>query len=379
MTAEQLSIRYRALTPIYTGDRLMRVDRLHETGFHGSMRWWLEALIRGAGGLALDPVKQAGNFDVKKYNDDYGDLGLDTFRHTGRLRACGLDDASQVYGATGWRRRFRLELDHSRQFGRSKWNTVSLPDRSYTITDRDGRQVPKTPTWWLEDKPFLDEFDLTLRSLDPGFPLGITGGLLSFLEEWAGVGAKNQMGMGVIRRVEGDEPSRQTLYDWLSSLSSVTPAITTSQTRDMAKLPALDNMFLARLHVAGDARETTFRLKTDLRRKFTDDKVRHFVMGTVADRRVADDGRLAAKVKMSLPYKIKDDGPYSMRVWGWLPHRNSVYTATWPRDRVLQTIHDELVAKGTGLVWRELNPGRDASVTSLTTPLEFLKDMLALP
>ncbi|MBP9501917.1 MAG: type III-B CRISPR module RAMP protein Cmr1 [Candidatus Promineofilum sp.] len=378
MTAEQLSIRYRALTPLYTGDRNMKVDRLHETGFHGSIRWWLEALIRGVGGLALDPVQQAGNFDIKKYKDDYGSLGPDAFRHTDRLRACGLDDASQVYGATGWRRRFRLELDHSRQFDRSNWDTISLPDRSYTATDRNGRSVTKTPTWWLKDKPFLDEFDLTLRSLDSGFPLGIVGGLLSFLEEWAGVGAKNQMGMGVIRRVEGDEPSRQTLYDWLSSLSSVTPAITTSQTRDMAKLPALDNMFLAHLHVTDDTKETTFRLKTDLRRKFTDDKVRHFVMGTIKDWGVADDGRLAAKVKISLPYKIGDDERYSMRIWGWLPHQNPAYTTTWTRDKVLQTIYGELMAMDANLLWREMNSTRDQSGTKQTDPLAFLKELLAL-
>lgn len=187
MTAEQLSIRYRALTPIYTGDRKMQVDRLHETGFHGSMRWWLEALIRGVGGLALDPTEQANNFDAKQYVDQYGALTRDTFAHIDRLRACGLDDASQVYGATGWRRRFRLELDHSRKFERSNWDTISLPDRSYTATDRNGRSVTKTPTWWLKDEPFRDEFTLTLRALDPGFPLSIVGGLLSFLEEWAGV------------------------------------------------------------------------------------------------------------------------------------------------------------------------------------------------
>ena len=373
MTAEQLSIHCRALTPIYTGDRNMKVDRLHETGFHGSMRWWLEALIRGAGGLALDPVEQAGNFDA----DKFGTLAPDAFRQTGQLRASGLDDASQVYGATGWRRRFRLELQHRSNFTRAEWDTVSLPDRSYT-TSREGRTKTNTPTWWLKDKPFLDEFTLTLRALDPGFPLGIVGGLLSFLEEWAGVGAKNQMGMGVIRRVGGDELSRQALYDWLSSLTDVRPGVSVGDREKMANLPSLDNMFLARLHVRNDAKETTFGLKTDLRRKFTDNVVRHFVMGTVNDRRVADDGRLAAKVKMSLPYKSGDEERHSMRVWGWLPQNNRVYS-TLSRERILQTIYDELKAMDANLVWRELNPKRDKSVTDQTTPLEFLKVLLALP
>lgn len=280
MTAEQLSIRYRALTPIYTGDRKIQVDRLHETGFHGSMRWWLEALIRGVGGLALDPTEQANNFDAKQYVDQYGALTRDTFDHTDRLRACGLDDASQVYGATGWRRRFRLVVQNRNNFTRAGWDTVSLPNHSYTITDREDREKTKTPIWWFKDKPFLDEFTLTLRALDPGFPLGIVGGLLPFLEEWAGVGAKNQMGMGVIQRIGGDELSQQAVFDWLSSLNTVTLPPAADQRLAMAKLLALDNMFLARLHVAGPDEETTFRLKTDLRRKFTDAGVRHFAMGS---------------------------------------------------------------------------------------------------
>lgn len=65
-----------------------------------------------------------------------------------------------------------------------------------------------------------------------------------------------------------------------------------------------------------------------------------------------------------------------MRVWGWLPRNNPVYTTVWTRDRILQTIHDELIANGTIVVWREMNSTRDPATK--TDPLAFLKGLLSL-
>ena len=83
-----LTIRLKTLTPLWTGGVDQQCDRLHETGLIGSIRWWYEALIRGLDGSACDPTSQ------DRCPDDSGK----------RCVAC------QLFGCTGWSRRFRLRV-----------------------------------------------------------------------------------------------------------------------------------------------------------------------------------------------------------------------------------------------------------------------------
>jgi len=81
-----LTIRLKTLTPLWTGGVDPQCDRLHETGLLGSLRWWYEALVRGLGGSACDPT------DNSLCRDD------------GHCAAC------ELFGCTGWSRRFRLRV-----------------------------------------------------------------------------------------------------------------------------------------------------------------------------------------------------------------------------------------------------------------------------
>ncbi len=43
-----MEVRIQTLTPLWTGGvQAGKVDRIHETGIVGSMRWWYEAIVRG--------------------------------------------------------------------------------------------------------------------------------------------------------------------------------------------------------------------------------------------------------------------------------------------------------------------------------------------
>jgi len=79
------SVKIKALTPIWTGDAERKNTELRETGIIGSLRWWYEALIRGLGGSACDPT------DSKCEGKNH----------------C---DACELFGCTGWSRKFRLEV-----------------------------------------------------------------------------------------------------------------------------------------------------------------------------------------------------------------------------------------------------------------------------
>lgn len=45
-----MQIKIQTLTPLWTGGVDGKMDRIHETGIIGSMRWWYEAIVRGLGG-----------------------------------------------------------------------------------------------------------------------------------------------------------------------------------------------------------------------------------------------------------------------------------------------------------------------------------------
>lgn len=78
----------KARTNIWTGDAGRKGERLITTGLLGSIRWWLEVLVRGLGGTACDPSpKGAPCQDAKRH-----------------CVVC------ETFGCTGWARKFRFQV-----------------------------------------------------------------------------------------------------------------------------------------------------------------------------------------------------------------------------------------------------------------------------
>lgn len=106
-----MQIRIKTLTPIWTGDVDRKCSKIKETGIIGSLRWWFEALVRGLGGYACDPT-----------SNKRCELKQDKFKkaiYSGKSIQEALDEqlcpACQLFGCTGWSRRFRLEVSGTRQ------------------------------------------------------------------------------------------------------------------------------------------------------------------------------------------------------------------------------------------------------------------------
>lgn len=99
-----MNIQLRTLTPLWTGGVDQTCDRLHETGLIGSLRWWYEALVRGLGGYACDPTEHSCTFDEEKYRKS------EASDERQRLRDAGVCGACQLFGCTGWARKFRLQI-----------------------------------------------------------------------------------------------------------------------------------------------------------------------------------------------------------------------------------------------------------------------------
>jgi len=162
-----LNVTIKTLTPLWTGGVDGKMDRVHETGILGSLRWWYEAIVRGLGGWACDPVSDG------RCPDKDGNY-------------C---DACAVFGATGLQRAFRVE-------GPVWWNED--PNKRLTIKVKNNRG-------WYLGRGFMGQADLKFTPLR--LPEGLTREDLwqsllltwTLVTRWSGLGPKTQQGYGVVQ------------------------------------------------------------------------------------------------------------------------------------------------------------------------------------
>jgi CRISPR-associated protein Cmr1 len=90
------TLKFKTLTPIWTGGASGKPDRLHETGLVGSLRFWYEVIARSLAGRVCDPVPGGGcQFDTRAYE---------------RARRTGLPDGQAL--AQGLRRVMWVHRSH---------------------------------------------------------------------------------------------------------------------------------------------------------------------------------------------------------------------------------------------------------------------------
>lgn len=309
-----LHVELKTLTPIWTGGvETGKMDRIHETGIIGSMRWWYEVIVRGLGGEVCDPTTHSCAYDQEKPNN-------------------GLCDVCKIFGATGWQRRFRLIIHETQMQPQSVTHPMKA-NRLYQ--NRQGKNI--APTWYFPNSPQGGKFLIEVKSLSPMFSGELVQGLIQLAIDWTALGSRTQMGFGVTELI-----SKRLITNPFNHLRLAGSGSSNN-------LPSLQNMFFTLIQKKNITDQETFNLKYDLRRLFADNKdVRHFVMGTVQG------DRIAAKIHMSRPYA---NGV--IRVWGWVPVEADVWNDKWNRDGVLTKIKNYLASNYALITWREFNNARD--------------------
>jgi len=186
-----MKITLKTLTPLWTGGvETGKMDRLHETGLIGSLRWWYEAIVRGLGGDVCDPTSDNPanrcQFDAKAYKETNNvEDGL-----------AGVCPVCHLFGCTGWRRRFRLviEDDHTEPL----WTP---PEQPLNIRPPD-----RNRGWFL---PPGRMGILTLRFDGNKETLSMLAAIFLFLERWGSLGAKPQLGYGVFKMEQREKIARR--------------------------------------------------------------------------------------------------------------------------------------------------------------------------
>jgi CRISPR-associated protein Cmr1 len=166
---KSVEIKLRTLTPVYTGGIDGKSDRIHAPGILGSLRWWYETILRGHGLRACDPSAHSCLYDPAKSER----LGVSK-------QICA---ACQVFGATGYARRFRLEVISN---DAPAWERADPP--------LNIRPFGRTRGWYLNAGRVGTE---TIMLTGDDANLARMLGLLRFIERYGNIGAKPQLGQGV--------------------------------------------------------------------------------------------------------------------------------------------------------------------------------------
>jgi len=175
-----IKVKIRTLTPIWTGDVDRKCSKIKETGIIGSLRWWYEALIRGLGGYACDPTSEERcKLDQKKFQKAIKE---------GKSIQEALDEqicpACQLFGCTGWSRRFRLEINETQT--RELFFVTSL----------------QTNQWWLkkiwenQDKIIYGDAYIKITSSEDNAKRLLA--IIWLISRYGGLGAKTHIGFGQV-------------------------------------------------------------------------------------------------------------------------------------------------------------------------------------
>ena len=255
----------RTLTAVWTGDASRHCPRITSQGLIGSLRWWAEVLARGAGLRIDDPT-----MNPPIYDPDVGEMGLDV--------------VSRLFGATGWRRRFRL---------------IVAP-----------HEVEPRPA---DDWSGVRSADVPVRLIGSReADLRVVESLLAWVCRRGAVGARWRLGSGV---VEMKEPaSLAPLREWLEAETRRREAA-----RGPGELPRLDRMVFAQLRGAPGAldRSELKRIVKEVIRAKKGMAGVIFLMGSL------ETG--GCKIAVSEAYAREEE--QEMRLWAWIP------TMSQPADR----------------------------------------------
>ena len=186
-----LTVHLRTLTPLWTGGIDGTMDRIHETGILGSLRWWYEAIVRGLGGSACDPTQHEHELTGERLRR------YERARREGKdwweaLDEAGICDACKVFGTTGWRRRFRVDIAED--------NThLAWEPRDKALNIRP----PERGRGWYLLPGHVGTLTLKFEGDEKVIPL--LACLFLWLEKFGSLGARPQLGYGAFRLLNRDE------------------------------------------------------------------------------------------------------------------------------------------------------------------------------
>jgi len=386
-------MKIRIKTPIWTGDIDSKSDWLHSTGIIGSLRWWTEAILRGIDKFSCDP---AGD---KRCPDE--------------MRYC---PACLIFGATGIRRLFRLEISGGEKI--FDGGAINIKPQ-------------KRNRGWYLGSGLKGEIDLNITPLDRDFDENLVLVPLAIAAKWGGIGAKTQHGYGVVELVDKVGlrfENFQGALDKILKSERLHKLNIKERNETNDALPNIKEMFFAKIQfevqnndwwkevdgikpISNDPRikkwitthsvpispaiKNWLRFGKQIKTKNGNllqvspfSEVSNSTTSNWLFGESKDDKKSASKINVSCAYRINNT-TWEFRIWGWIPEGHEGFD----RNKFLDGLKQALNGNGTITipwtsllgnhtnnhtlkVWREFNSPRDTVKENESDINDYLKSLL---
>lgn len=162
------------LTPLWTANAEKKGGNILETGILGSLRWWYEAILRGLGFHVCDPSQRACLYN-------------------GKSKLASICPACQLFGCTGYSRRFRLVISEDNNSNTGELLEIKLSNPG--SSEHRGWRIPAEKS--------AEPLRLSLLHMRHGGLREVERTSLHYtlrlIERYGALGAKTSQGQGVIR------------------------------------------------------------------------------------------------------------------------------------------------------------------------------------
>jgi CRISPR-associated protein Cmr1 len=394
------------LTPLWTGDIDGKSNTLQVTGLMGSLRWWIEIILRGMNKFVCEPT-----------TDDRCPQRDESSKIEKYCSAC------LIFGATGLRRLFKINLEGG--------------EKVFTGGALNIKPNRRNRGWYL-GSGIVGDIELEIILLDKDFDENLILLPLLIASKWSGIGARLQHGYGVVMIENLPEINFEKFQNALSKihemqrLNSLKIELRNDTRNDiMCGYPDIREMFFAKVQFESESDWWRYvdGIRPDNRRNYNgyvndprmqawirsnsvpispaiknclrygeckrlwqtgdsnkDKSIENWLFGTILN------DKSASKINISCAYHIENT-LWEFRIWGWIPG-NGVPNG-FDRNQFLNDLKGALDGSGSISipwinllgnntqnhrlsVWREFNSPRDTvrqNENDIKNYLQSLKEM----
>ena len=268
---EKITINFETITPVWTGNAWSENKEIKPSSVMGSLRFWFEVYCHFAG----IEVKEKEELNYKKFIEKRKENPTkDEFEI---LQELGLTLPSQIFGCTRWRSRIvieKIEFEKSKDYpyllGRQEFDSLKYEKEFFNKKKNKKETKNIIPSWYFTEGffgsgtiTFKTTKDIKNRILLP---------LLNFIEKYAFIGGKNNIGYGRVKFTNIDKVDVFEFNKFGKTNS------------DINKL-AQRKLIINNSNNNNDLEELIKELieqKSNMRKKIKSVKQRHYIFGSTA-------------------------------------------------------------------------------------------------
>lgn len=219
-----MDVRFRTITPLWTGDAWRQNRRIMPQSILGSMRFWFDVFCQAVGWKTAG--YDAESVDSKKFHKNAmsfleSNAGTGIFDLSMKiLDELGLSLSSIIFGCEGWRGVIGIKGIEVRSFHSD--HRPRLPDAIAKKRDEpDGKWIEITKyevkkrlqenyhIWFFPNRSFYGEGTISFVCADPILKENLLFPLLAFIQDYGFLGGKNNVGFGRVQFYEGKDGKGQ--------------------------------------------------------------------------------------------------------------------------------------------------------------------------